>query len=160
MKKMNGDEIKTWLKNEFWFPQNFKLRNDFKNFYHFFVLRKCTKIKSLARGKIVLIVRFIMAVYWTIGWCYRLAHRKWPQVPYENKNITWNGTVIGTITVVEDIWFNDTTCEIEFNRDGKPGPTTMRYDMRTFITRMCSDSIRNVLFMCMITSKNWSYKLI
>ena len=101
-----------------------------------------------------------MAVYWTIGWCYRLAHRKWPQVPYENKNITLNGTVIGTITVVEDIWFNDTTCEIEFNRDGKPGPTTMRYDMRTFITRMCSDSIRNVLFMCMITSKNWSYKLI
>ena len=78
-----------------------------------------------------------MAVYWTIGWCYRLAHRKWPQVPYANKNITLNGTVIGTITVVEDIWFNDTTCEIEFNRHRQPGSARMRFDMRTFITRMC-----------------------
>ena len=62
-----------------------------------------------------------MAVYWTIGWCYRLAHRKWPKIPYVHKNITLNGTVIDTVTAVEDIWFNDTTCEIEFYRDGKPG---------------------------------------
>merc|ERR1712126_392794 len=86
--KMSGHKIKTWLSNEFWFPQKFKLR-----------------------GKIILILRFIMAVYWTIGWCYRLAHRKWPKIPYATKNITLNGTVIDTITVVEDIWFNDTTCE-------------------------------------------------
>merc|ERR1711990_1004436 len=52
-----------------------------------------------------------MAVYWTIGWCYRLAHRKWPKIPYVHKNITVNGTVIDTVTAVEDIWFNDTTCE-------------------------------------------------
>ena len=92
-----------------------------------------------------MIVRLMMAVYWTIGWCYRLAHRKWPKIPYVHKNITLNGTVIDTVTAVEDIWFNDTTCEIEFNRDGKPGdlktlvlrpdlspgPAIMRYDMRT-----------------------------
>ena len=53
--------------------------------------------KSYVRGKIILIVRFIMAIYWTVGWCYRLATRKWPKIPYVEKNITYNGIVIDTV---------------------------------------------------------------
>ena len=83
------------------------------SFFH----RKQINFKSLLRGKIILGVRFMMSVYWTIGWCYRLANRKWPQIPYIHKNITLNGIVIDSVTAVEDIWFNDTTCEIEYQRD-------------------------------------------
>ena len=100
-----------------------------------------------------MILRFILTIYWTVGWCYRLATRKYPKIPYVEKNITINGTVIGTVrdpktaqcdrvrgrvllvnpgpngadaeigqargfldkvTIVEDIWFNDTTCEEKF----------------------------------------------
>ena len=53
--------------------------------------------KSYVRGKIILIVRFILTIYWTVGWCYRLATRKYPKIPYVEKNITINGTVIGTV---------------------------------------------------------------
>ena len=44
-----------------------------------------------------MIVRFILTIYWTVGWCYRLATRKYPKIPYVEKNITINGTVIGTV---------------------------------------------------------------
>ena len=85
--------------------------------------------KPSLRGKVILIIRFILAFYWTIGWCYRLATRKWPKIPYIEKNITYNGSVIETVTAVEDIWFNDTTCEIEFQRwiPGLPGSDDFRF---------------------------------
>ena len=99
------------------FLKNSNSGTNFEIFRNFIFHRKQINFKSLLRGKIILIVRFMMSVYWTIGWCYRLANRKWPQIPYIHKNITLNGIVIDSVTAVEDIWFNDTTCEIEFPRD-------------------------------------------
>ena len=128
--RMKSDGLKKCLGNEFWFPQTFKLRPEVWTIWHCDTLpiKYRRYYKPSLRGKVILIVKFILAIYWTIGWCYRLATRKWPKIPYIEKNITYNGSVIETVTAVEDIWFNDTTCEIEFQTwiPGLPGSDDIR----------------------------------
>ena len=85
------------------------------NFLFYEVVLKNELYKKIVRGKIILILRLFMTIYWICGWSYRLADFTQPQIPYVQKNITLNEKVIKTITVEADIWFNESICMIEFD---------------------------------------------